>query len=253
MRILRNTGIVIGVILSATQLFTWGASFFSPKVVARLEFGEFGLPPQLEDLYAKLAAKLQDDTFVHRVLADESFKSAASVNHLPDDVREILVRRVLLLLPNELAIFGGIPYDFRRIESYCAGSVTNSSSAQVTSVQLYLSGAMFARIKRDDNSITSQSIPNLVTIGDLRPGETVQLSIWSGAGFRYLDSRDVRLTHSAGVGRVTIPRPVTGVPAFLDKYGFFIYFILLVICGGLLFQWLMVRFVEPKLNRRAPS
>ena len=55
-----------GVILACLKLFDWGATFFRSDLVARLEGGAFGLPPQLDDFYADLTKKLDADTFVPR-------------------------------------------------------------------------------------------------------------------------------------------------------------------------------------------
>jgi hypothetical protein len=227
-RWIKRTSIILGVILTCAKLFDLGAKFFRYELVARLERGAFGLPPQLDDFYTNLTKKLDTDTFVPRVLADEYFKNVAgNVKDLSDSRKEDLVRQMARLLPSRFEIV--IPYDFKAIHSYWTGTITNSSSAQLTTVQLHLSGAKFALLTRDDNSKTTQSTENLINIGDLRPGEKVQISIWSTYGLDFSDhfyAEDVRLTHHSGVGKVTIPRLVTGLPAFFDKYDFVIYMML---------------------------
>jgi hypothetical protein len=221
---LKNIAVVVGLILSFITLYNWGAKLLSHDVVAQLEAGAFELPPQLESFYSKLATTINGDALVARSRADESFKNAYFFKDFSDDQKESLVRRLAGLLPRESEIT--VPYDFRQIEAYWRGTITNASKARVTAVQLYLSGAKYVLVKRDDNSKTPQSVANLISIGDLRPGETVQLSIWSNSGFRFITSSDVRLTHSSGIGKVIIPRSVTGFPAFIDKYDFVFYMIL---------------------------
>jgi hypothetical protein len=150
-----------------------------------------------------------------------------NIKGISDDQKERLVRRMTDFLPNKFQI--DVPYAFTSIQSYWAGTVTNSSSAQISEAQLYLPGAKFALLKRDDNSQTAESIENVVKIGDLRPREKVQVSIWSVFGLDYYQfARDIRVTHRFGVGKITIPRLVTGFPAFLDKYDLFIYYILVL-------------------------
>jgi len=216
------------VLLALAKLLGVGAKFFRHDLIARLEGGAFGLPPQLDDFYADLTKKLDADTFVPRVLADEHFKFlAGNVKELSGSQTEDLLRWTARLLPNRLATV--VPSKFENIQSYWAGTITNSSSGQVTTVQLYLNGAKFALLTHDDNSKTSQSTENVVNIGDLRPGEKVQVSIWSTYGSDYYwYGPDIRLTHRSGVGKVIIPRLVTGLPAFIDKYDFLIYMVVWV-------------------------
>lgn len=203
-----------------------GAKFFRHELVARLERSAFQLPPQLDDPYSNLAKELNADALVPRVLADEYFKSAAGdVKDLSDSKKEYLVRRMAQLLPDRSAI--AIPYTFKTIKSYWTGTITNSSSAQITAAQLYLNGARFSLLTRDDNSQLADAAENVINVGDLRPKEKVQLSVWSVYDSDFYEyAPDVRLTYPLGVGKVTIPRLVTGFPAFLGKYQFPIYFAL---------------------------
>ena len=146
-------GLILSVFLAVAKLLDFGAKFFRHDLVARLEGGAFGLPPQLDDFYADLTKKLNADSFVPRVLADENFKSLAdNVKELSQSRKEDLVRWVARLLPNRLET--AMPYEFKSIQSYWTGTITNSSSGQVTTVQLYLNGAKFALLARDDNSKT---------------------------------------------------------------------------------------------------
>jgi hypothetical protein len=149
--------------------------------------------------------ELDADALVPRVLQDEYFKTIASnIKELSDSRREDLVRAIVRSLPNRSAIT--IPYALTSIESYWKGTVTNSSSEQITAAQLYLSGAPFALIRREDNSQTALSVEDVINIRDLRPREQVQVSIWSRYGLDYYRyAPDVRLTHRFGVGKVTIP------------------------------------------------
>jgi len=245
---LKNIAVVVGLLLSITTLYNWGAKLFANDVVAHLEAGAFSIPPQLESFYSKLADDLTSDAVVARALADESFTSAYDLKDASDDTKASIVRRVASVLPRVTDI--KIPYDFTRIESYWTGSVTNSSKARVTTVQLYVSGAKFVLMKRDNNSTTPQSVENLVNIGDLRPGETVQLSIWSGSGFKYFSSGDVRLTHASGVGQVVVPRLVTGLPALIDKYDFIIYMLLFWIFGVLVVPLGVERLIKWRSRHR---
>ena len=147
---IKRIGLILGFILACVQLFDWGAKFFRRELVARLERGAFELPPQLDDFYTDLTKQLDSDTFVPRVLANEHFKSIADdIKELSDSRKEDLVRRMARLLPGRSAIV--IPYPFQSIKSYWRGTITNSSSAQITAAQLYISGARFALLTRDDN------------------------------------------------------------------------------------------------------
>lgn len=223
---IKKIGLILGAALICLQLFDWGAKFFRNGLVARLERGGFELPPQLGDFYSDLTKELQSDVLVPRVLQDEHFKYIASnIKELSDSQRQDLLRAIVRLLPDRTAI--AIPYAFTSIESYWKGTITNSSAEQITAAQLYLSGARFALVRRDDNSQTALSVENVINIGDLRAREQIQVSIWSIYSLDYYSySPDVRLTHRFGVGKVTIPRLVTGFPAFLDRYDFIFYTLL---------------------------
>jgi hypothetical protein len=231
---LKNIAVIVGLLLSITTLYNWGSKVFSHDVIAHLEAGAFAVPPQLDSLYSKLGTDLKTDAFVARVLSDESFRTIYFPKDTTDDQKASVVRRIAGFLPSGSDI--AIPYDFKSIQSLWTGTVVDSSKARVTTVQLYLSGAKFALLKRDDNSTTPQSIQNLVNIGDLRPGESVQLSIWSGSGFNYFSSGDIRLTHASGVGQVVVPRLVTGLPALIDKYDIIVYMLLF---------WIFIVLVVP--------
>lgn len=253
---IKKIGLFLGAILICLQLFDWGAKFFRHGLIARLERGGFELAPQLDDFYSDLMKGLDADALVPRVLQDEYFKSIANnIKELSDRRREDLVRAIVRSLPNKSAI--AIPYAFTSIESYWKGTITNSSSEQITAAQLYLSGARFALIRRDDNSQTALSVENVINIGDLRAREQVQVSIWSRYGLDYYRyAPDVRLTHRFGVGKVTIPRLVTGFAAFLDKYDFVFYslfvwfFIVVVILAiGAMLQSLARKKVQTELDK----
>ena len=245
---LKNVAVVVGLILSGITLYNWGSQFFSHDVVARLEPGAFAIPPQLESFYNKLASDLRNDSFAKRVLSDPSFKSAYFLKDLSEDQKDSIVQRVASLLPNDTSIT--IPYDFRGLEAYWSGNVTNSSKTTVTNVQLYIRSAKFVLVKRDDNSTAPQSVENLITIGDLRPAETVQLSIWCRLGFSYWSNDDVRLTHSSGVGKVVIPRTVTGLAALIDKYDFVVYMMLVLLFAFVVMPLSIERLWEFRLRRR---
>ena len=245
----KNIAVIVGLLLSITTLYNWGSKLFSHDVTAHLEAGAFVIPPQLESFYSKLGTDLKADAFVSRVLSGDSFKTIYFPKDTPDDQKLRLVEQIAGFLPNGSDV--SIPYDFKSIRSAWAGTVVNSSKARVTTVQLYLSGAKFALIKRDDNSTTSQSTPNLVDIGDLRPGEAVQVSIWADSGFNYFSPGDIRLTHASGIGQVIVPRLVTGLPALVDKYDVFIYMLLFIIFTSIIVPLSFERL--SKWRARRPS
>jgi hypothetical protein len=218
------------------------------NLLPRRHRSSFAIPPQLDSFYSKLAADLKTDAFVARVLSDDSFKTVYFPKDTPDDQKTSLVRRVAGFLPSGSEV--SIPYECKSIATLWTGTVTNSSKARVTTVQLYLSGAKFVLLKRDDNSTAPQSIENLVSIGDLRPGETVQLSIWSGSGFSYFSSGDIRLTHASGIGQVIVPRLVTGLPALIDKYDFIVYMLLFWIFAALVVPLSFERLSKWRATRR---
>jgi hypothetical protein len=244
-KLINRIGFILMAIAAAIVVFEAGGKFFRHQPVGRLEGSSFELPPELDEFYTNLGKKLDSDALVPRVLADEDFKRIAGklreqnfagdkINEVSDTEKEYLIRRMTRLLPTKLEI--EIPYGFKSLKSYWTATISNSSSAQITAAQLYLSGAKFALVTRDNASKIAQSTENLVDIGDLRPSEKVQVSIWSVYGLDYYRyAPDIRLTHRSGVGKVIIPRLVTGFPAFLDKYDFVFYmllFWLLIIVGG---------------------
>ncbi len=231
---LKNIAVIVGLLLSITTLYNWGSKIFSHEVIAHLQPGAFVIPPQLDSFYSKLGENLKTDAFVKRVLLDNSFRTIYFPKDTPDDQKTSIVRGVAGFLPSASDI--AIPFEFKSMATLWTGTVVNSSKARASTVQLYLNGAKFALLKRDDNSTSPQSIENLVNIGDLRPGEAVQLSIWSGSGFSYFSSGDIRLTHASGIGQVVVPRLVTGLPALIDKYDIIVY--------GLLF-WIFAVLVVP--------
>lgn len=246
---LKNVAVVVGLILSAVTLFNWGSQFFSHALTARLESGAFAFPPQLDSFYNKLSTTLDPEKLRARILSDSSFKELYSLRDLSELQRETIVRGALSILPASSDIT--VPFTFRNLEAYWDGSVTNSSKATVTSVQLYVRSARFALLKRDDNSTASQTVENLITIGDLRPGETVKVSIWSNSGFRpWSGNDDVRLTHSSGIGTVTIPRSVTGLAALVDKYDFVVYGALFGLFFFLVVPLAIERFLLLRSRRR---
>jgi len=236
---LKNIAVVVGLILSFITLYNWGAKFFARDIIARLEPGAFEIPPQMDSFYSKLATSFKEDALIASARTKWWFKDAYGLKDVSDDQKEKFIGNVADLLPRESQI--SVPWEFRQIAAYWRGTIANSSKERVTFVQLYLSGAKYALVKRDDNSKAAQSIENLISIGDLRPGETVEVSIWSNSSFRFLSSRDVRLTHSSGIGKVIIPRSVTGFPAWIDKYDFVFYLILWVIFGGLIVPFTVER------------
>jgi len=253
----KRIGFVFTALLAAVTLFGQGAKFFRHDLVGQIDGNAFVLPPQLDDFYNNLTKELDADTFVPRVLADEHFNYRAgyTVKGISDSQKEDLVRGIVRLLPSRLEIV--IPYDFKNIKSYWTGTITNSGSAQITAVQLYLEGTKFALLTRDDNSKTTQSTDNLVNIGDLRAKEKVGVSVWSTYSLDYYQSfaRDIRLTHHLGIGKLTIPRRVTGILASLDEHSLFIYligWIVLVIVVAIGAAALQSRQDEPSQQEEPP-
>jgi hypothetical protein len=245
---LKNVAVVVGLVLSFITLYNWGAKFFAHDVIARLEPGAFEIPPQMDSFYSNLAKSLKEDALIASARTKWWFKDAYFLKDVSEDQKERFIGNVADLLPPENHIT--VPYEFRQIAGYWKGTIANSSKGRITSVELYLNGARYALVKRDDNSKAAQSIENLITIGDLRPGETVEVSIWSNSPVRFLSSGDVRLTQSSGIGKVIIPRSVTGFPAWIDKYDFVFYIILWGIFAGLIVPFAGYRLERWYLRRR---
>src|SRR5438128_1923498 len=138
---LKNIAVVIGLVLSLITLYNWGSKFFAHEVIAELEPGAFAIPPQLESFYSKLAGSLTHESIAERARSDESLATAYALKDLSQDQKQSLLRTLARLLPGQAEIV--IPFDFKNIESYWSGTVTNSSKSRVSTVQLYIGGAKF--------------------------------------------------------------------------------------------------------------
>jgi hypothetical protein len=130
------------------------------------------------------------------------------------------------------------------IGAYLHGRVENEGSKEVKQVTLTIPDAAYACVHREPSGWNCQSSVTIVTIGDLAPLESAIVQIWLRFNPQILNYKDIRLTHSEGVGRINY-ETVDVPPGLLGRNAMPIF---LVVAAVLLS--LHIYFSDKDFNRR---
>lgn len=174
---LKNLAAVLGGLSTLVGLLLLINAAMKPGLVGRLECGAMAYPPMLEEHLTRLVKQLSPDLYVTNGLSSEFLKDDSDWSNLPPFTKKRVILGIVNSLPGQMAV--QMPYDLAGIQSIWTGSVSNKSSTRVTSVQLYIPEAKFALVEREDNTHNGQKVDNVITLGDLNPGETAQITVWS--------------------------------------------------------------------------
>ena len=168
-----------------------------------------------------------------------------SYNISSDGLRATLTVNEYKGLPNDEPVRATAGASARRAElqpsyevigAFLNGRVTNNGSKQIKQVTLRIPDAAYACVRLKPGDSRCQASAGLVTIGDLGSFESADVQIWLSYRPNVTAYKDIKLTHSEGVGRIhfgTVQVPATflrtyyltlGLASALMLYALYVYF-----------------------------
>lgn len=206
--------ILIGLV-ALTQLWDW-ATALSSEVTAEITFGKFVMPPSLvdeleavhDDLsdFAKLKADL-DMSRALKVIEDEKVRTGVG-NLIYLKFSDFLAKR----LPR------GVPSDYRSIDGYWSAVIRNRGTKAIEAVTITLPNTSYISVKREGLKAHHERSTSLIQLGQLQPHEGITLLAWSDIEPKRLYFDDIKLTHSTGVGNISIRAPAGPFWASMERW-----------------------------------
>ena len=76
---------------------------------------------------------------------------------------------------------------------------------------------MFARVMKPGAKSDDLRFPEVIAIGDLQPQQGVSVVVWSYSKLVFFRAGSIRLSHSSGIGDVTIQEAVGPFWSWMDR------------------------------------
>lgn len=213
---------LVTVLLALTQLYDW-ITASSSDVVAEVRYGSLPYPPGLDAEFHAIRERFSQG---------ELSKLAAIDNYVPetDEESRDLINRVLNDLSRELrfSIPDSLPRQYSRIEGFWQVRVVNSGTTQARAVKLAVPHAVIASVSREGAQTTMHEIAGIVDLGDLHPTESVTVIAWSTHTPARYDEDSLRLTHTDGIGELSIYGESGPFGRFIDRNWIMLVFVMLI-------------------------
>jgi hypothetical protein len=231
--VLTAVGTIVGIYLTVNPS--------GPELAGKCDYNSYALPP---DLISALADVRQSQTWDS---IREELKKSWGENEAPKDFPEFEVARHLSEFMEakwpENFRFGTGPY-----RGFWYITIENSGNRIADDVVLDMPLAGIALITGRDEQQEIKTITKTVSLGALRPGDSVAVALWSEEGGSWADSSDFRLTHAGGTGVVSFPSSFYGFRAVVARNLGFISFM-----GGMAVLWAAVIVGSYVASRRGPA
>ncbi len=186
------------------------------SVSGTLTYSENVLPEQIRDEVRKLPFAIREHQQQHLVdaltatneleiaLASVTDADRATLKSKANFIREALRKESWHQLVKEPADYTWLASVVGRDgpampASYYKGTVKNDGDLIASGVRLEAEGAKFALTKRGSSTPALSPVDGVVDLGNLQPGESVDLTVWSGAA-RFFPSNHLVIRHDGGVG-----------------------------------------------------
>ncbi len=211
---LTTIAVVLGIVLSAKQLFEWGTAP-TTSLEAIVEYDSFFWPKEFTDWTQGLRDKLSVDSLVEKInYRSFTGQKIDSVEYY-DIVRSIVQSTSYHF--QESIPFRGIPEPLDQIRGYWMISLKNGDDQELESVELFLPNAIFVEVKREGLDRRSLRIGEVYSVGRMRPGEQLGLIAWTTSDAETYTNQ-LRVTHKGGSGEISIRRRVGPMGQFFDNY-----------------------------------
>lgn len=119
-------------------------------------------------------------------------------------------------------------------------NVSNSGNREAQDLKLELRGGGLYELRRIGEQVQTAPFEGVVSLGNLRPGNTVSITLWPTFFSRYDEEGGVRISHASGVEGVEFAIPTNGIRAWPHRYPFLTFllgtlFVTVVFQGGVVF------------------
>ena len=136
-------------------------------------------------------------------------------------------------------------HSFQKYRVYVAITIQNEGDRIASDIVLDLPIEGIARITHQDKSRQVSQVARTVSLKELRPGNNVQVEIWTESHIKEDSEDEFRITYANGVGSIAFSKRFSGYQRFVADYiGAFILGVLfwvLVLMAALLGWWLAGR------------
>lgn len=213
LRLFKNAGIILMVLLSLIQLYDWYKQLRKGELTATINHGVFKLPGGLDSEFRRIYALTSTGTldsanvdFVKR-LAGEDYQRVAA--RITSNISVFLRRQ----LPP------GVPADYSRLSGYWTATVRNEQTVALKNVIITLPNTTRVLIRRQGEAAKEMPSTDVIQMGDLQPREEVTIFAWASVAPSSMYFGDIKLTHESGIGRVSILAPVGQIGQWMDQHG----------------------------------
>ena len=210
---LKTLAFIVALLLAATQLWDW---LMEPKdeLTASVEFAWFEIPPQLSLELSELQALSEEGKLRELLAIDDMFDGEDSL--YARRVASHILLKAKWLLRERLPT--GLPYEYRAIDGIWSIRIHNRGALAVSGVSMTVPRTTFLWLKREGREPELRGEEEVINLGDFRPREEVSLLAWTSSPPSARASRDLKLTHDGGVGKVFVRAPVGKVGQLADRY-----------------------------------
>ena len=212
---------IVGIVTISINLFPSG-----PDLVGHGWHTDFAVPPNLE-------------------AAHDSLKNRTDPHYLYDFIKERVSTTSQDSLPNILfelsdsirAGFGeDFVYSFQKYRSFVFITIRNEGDRVASDVVLDFPVEGIARITHPDTAQYVTQVDRNVSLNKLRPGNNVQVEIWTGSHIWGNFEEGFRITYANGVGSIAFSKRFSGYRRFIADYiGSILHVVIFLVVFCLLF------------------
>ncbi|MFX0200165.1 MAG: hypothetical protein ACFFCW_28935 [Candidatus Hodarchaeota archaeon] len=221
-KIWKVVSLICTIIVATGAIFGIWAFLIRPtaKLSAVIEYSDIPWPPTIVDLAYKMD-KLADEDNIRKAITDPNVN--LDYENVANDFSKYLV--------DGLREFREFQRGLMRRYGFYDIRVTNEGEKACSGVSVKLPAgklrdSYLVGILREDKTHELLEDCLVVSIGDLKPQECVNVLAWSLYEANELDAEKIRITHDSGVASVDVRKPVGYFGRLVDKYSSIIGFIL---------------------------
>lgn len=193
------------VIVAVGAIFTIWTQLINPsaKLSAVVKYSRVNWPPGFDKMAYKFRELMELDN-IHKTFNE------LNMNPVDPNISRA-VRDYLMLNFAESYVIVSTNSQLFQIQ------ITNKGKRICKGVSVKLPSKSCVEVVREDDTREILRDDSVITIGVLKPKESVSLNAWSNDLFRfYMD--DVRITHDLGVASIDFIKPVGYLGRWVDKY-----------------------------------
>lgn len=232
-------------IVASIQLYDW---FLKPtdELIANVEYDSFKIPIGLVEKVDALRENSDSEKLAEKLSVKPDIE-----NYVKNEDIDYVSSR----LTSEIASFfrQEVPHNFLRPYSDIRGQwkirLRNEGDTTLDSVSLSIPDLLYAEIKMEDvDDLTVHQKTDLMRVGNMLPGDNIEILVWSSTSPSRFDEDEVRLVHSKGHGELRFRSRVSPIWVWLDRnWGFLVFQTLFI---GFWLYWVIASIRKDLIKRR---